>query len=151
MTTKGHGRLETRQIRVSSELAGYRPLPGLAQVAEVRTRITSLSTGHLREQTHYLVTSLTPAQASPRHLLHLHRQHWGIENRLFHVKDDRLGEDRHVLQRRTSGTVLCHLRNTAFNLLGAKSRLWAARDYIPARCQYLGAQPLAALIYETGS
>jgi hypothetical protein len=30
-------------------------------------------------------------------VLALSRRHWGIENRLFHSKDDSFGEDRHVL------------------------------------------------------
>lgn len=104
---KGHGRLERRTIRVSSELVGYSDMPGLAQVAEVRTRVTVLKTGEVREHVRYLFTSLTAAQADPARLLELSRGHWRIENTLFHVKDDSFGEDRHVLQRRRSGLVLC--------------------------------------------
>lgn len=147
-TNKGHGRVEVRRIRVSSDLVGYSDLPGLAQVAEVRARITRPTTGEVQEQTHYLVTSLTPEQASPQLLLDLHRQHWGIENRLFHVKDDSFGEDRHVLLRRKSGANLSLLRNAAINLLGGSSRLWAPTDYMPARSQYLNARPMATFTEE---
>ncbi len=95
-------------------------MPGLAQVAQVRTQVTILATGELREQSRSLFTSLTPAQASPARLLALSRGHWRIENTLFHVKDDSFGEDRHVLRRRHSGEVLCGLRNAAMMLLRAK-------------------------------
>ncbi len=42
---KGHGRWEFRQIRVSTSLVGYSQMPGLAQVAEVRSQVTHLKTG----------------------------------------------------------------------------------------------------------
>lgn len=147
----GHGRVERRTIWVSTALVGYSDLPGLAQVGQVRARITCTKTGEVREQTSSFVTSLTPDQASPRQLLDLHRQHWGIENRLFHVKDDSFGEDRHVLLGRKSGETVSLLRNTALNLLGGSSRLWTPKDYKTARSQYLSAAPLAAFGKEPGS
>lgn len=142
---KGHGRLEVRQIRVSAELVGYSEMPGLAQVAEVRTRRTTLKTGEIQDQVRYLFTSLTPAQASPARLLALSRDHWGIENRLFHVKDDSFGEDRHVLMRRQSAATLCALRNAALSLLRGASTLWSIDAWMTARSQYVCACPLAIL------
>lgn len=120
-------------------------MPGLAQVAEERSEVTTLKTGVVREQVRYLFTSLTPAQASPGRLLALSRGRWRIENTLFHVKDDSFGEDRHVLRRRRAGEVLCGLRNTAMTLLRGTSPLWGATDPMTARSQYLAAQPLALL------
>jgi len=148
---KGHGRLEVREIRVSTELVGYSPWPSLGQVAEVRATITHLKTGEVRQQSHYLVTSLTPDQATPNQLLQMHRTHWRIENRLFHVKDNSFGEDRHVLLRRSSGTNLSLLRNAALTLLDGSSRVWGPTDYKPARSQYLSARPLAALTRKPSS
>ncbi len=150
-TQKGHGRLEVRAIRVSTELVGYSDMPGLAQVAELRTRITTVKTGERREQVRYLFTSLTPAQASPERLLALSRGHWGIENRLFHVKDDSFGEDRHVLMRRHSAATLCALRNAAMSLLRGTSTVWRATDWMPARSQYVNARPIAVLTQEIRS
>jgi len=120
-------------------------MPGLAQVAEVRSHVTILTTGQVREQVRYLFTSLTPTQADPARVLALSRGHWRIENTLFHVKDDSFGEDRHVLRRRRSGEVLCGLRNTAMTLLRGTSPLWSETDPMTARSQYLAAQPLALL------
>lgn len=94
---------------------GYSNMPGLAHVAELTTCVTCLETGVVKRQARYLC--LSPAQASPQQLLTLNRGHWGIENRLFHVKDDSFGEDRHVLQRHCAGFTLCALRNTPLALL----------------------------------
>jgi predicted transposase YbfD/YdcC len=148
---KGHGRLEVRQLRVSTELVGYSDMPGLAQVAEVRTRRITSKTGQRQEQVHYLFTSLPPAQAPPGRLLALSRGHWGIENQLFHVKDDSFGEDRHVLQRRSSGINMSALRNIALALLRGQSRLWQDPDPLTARAQYVCARPIAVLAKEIGS
>lgn len=148
---KGHGRLEVRQIRVSTDLVGYSDWPGLAQVAEVRTRRTILTTGEIQEQVRYLVTSLPPERASPERLLELSRGHWGIENQLFHIKDDSFGEDRHVLQGHASGTNLSALRNTALGLLRGNSRLWHSRDPLTARAEYVCACPSALLITQIRS
>jgi len=41
----------------------------------------------------YATTSLTAAEADADKLLTLSRRHWGIENRLHHVRDVSCGED----------------------------------------------------------
>lgn len=137
--------MEKRAIRVSGALAGYSEMPGLAQVAEVRTEVTVLKTGEQREQVRYLFTSLTAAQASPARLLAPSRGHWRIENACFHVKDDGFGEDRHVLFRCRSGEVLCGLRNAAMTLLRGHCALRAEKEPMTGRSQYLAADPSAAL------
>jgi hypothetical protein len=143
--SKGHGRLERRELRVSGALADYSLLPGLAHVAEVRTRVTRLATGEVRDRVRYLVTSLDAKAADPHRLLALSRGHWGIENRLFHVKDDSFGEDRHVLQSHTAGTVLSLLRTAAVNLLRGKAVLWTAKTPLTARAEWVNGHPTAVL------
>jgi hypothetical protein len=143
--SKGHGRHERREIRVSAALAGYSVLPGLAQAAEVRTRVVRLATGEVSERVRYLVTSLDAAQASPARVLALSRGHWGIENRLFHVADDSFGEDRHVLQSHTAGSVLSLLRTTALNLLRGQAPLWTKKTPLTARAEWVNGHPLAVL------
>jgi hypothetical protein len=143
--SKGHGRLEQRALRVSADLAGYSLLPGLAQVAEVRTQVTSLRTGETRSRLRYLVTSLAPDRASPQRLLALSRGHWGIENRLFHVADDSFGEDRQVLQSHVAGRILSLLRATAVNLLRGEATLWTPKMPLTARAEWVNGHPLAIL------
>lgn len=142
---KGHGRLERREVRVSSELVGFSAFPGLRQVAEVHKRVVQLRTGEITEQPRYLVTSLGPDQAGPADLLALFRGHWGIENRLFWVKDDSFGEDRHVLQRRARGEVMGLLRSTACNLLRGRCALWPAAAPLTARAEWVAGHPAAIL------
>jgi len=142
---KGHGRLEQRAIRASTELVGVNAFPGLQQVAEVRTRVVVLKTGEVSEQTRYFVTSLGPADAGPAALLALFRGHWGIENKLFWVKDDGFGEDRHVLQRHGRGEVVGLLRSTALNLLRGSCALWPPTAPLTARAEWVAAHPAAVL------
>ena len=142
---KGHGRLERREVRVSPELVGVNPFPGLRQVAEVRKRVARTSTGEVTEQARYLVTSLGPERAGPAELLALFRGHWGIENRLFWVKDDGVREDRHVLHRHVRGEVVGLLRSAACNLLRGRCALWPPTAPITARAEWVAGHPAAIL------
>jgi len=143
--SKAHGRLERREIRVSAALAGYSPMPGLAQVAELRCRVTILATGRVREQVRYVFTSLTPAAADAERLLELSRGHWRIENTCFRPKDDSFGEDRQVLQRHRAGAVLAALRSTAHGLLRGSCPLWTAAAPMTARAEWVSARPATIL------
>ena len=147
---KGHGRLERREIRVSSDLAGYSGFPGLKQVAEVKKRVVFLKTGEVKQTTEYLLTSLSVERARPARLLGFMRGHWGIENRLFHVKDDSFGEDRHVLCSHRGGELMSLLRATAINLLRGRSQLWNDEQPLTGRAQCICAHPLAALVPFSG-
>lgn len=104
-----------------------------------------LKTGEVREETHDLLTSLEAERASPARLLALMRGHWGSENKLFHVKDDGFGEDRHVLGSHRSGAVMSLLRAAALNLLRGRSRLWEQEEPLTGRGQAVSAQPSAIL------
>lgn len=142
---KGHGRIEHRMIRTSSDLVGYSSFPGLAQVAEITTRIIRCSTGEVTEATHYLVTSLPPDCAGPKELLALMRGHWRIENCLFHVADDSFGEDRQILQTHHAGCAMSLLRAAALNLLHGSCDLWSDHEPLTGRAQFLSAKPLPLL------
>ena len=85
-------RLEVRELAVSSDLNEWAQWPGLAQVG----RLTCLRRrkGQTTVETSYIITSLSPQQATPAQLLHLVRGHWGIENRLHWVRDLTFDEDR---------------------------------------------------------
>jgi predicted transposase YbfD/YdcC len=63
----------------------------------------------------YLITSLTAGEAGPERLLELNRTHWAIENRLHHVRDVTLNEDR--CRVRAGARPLATLRNTAVFLI----------------------------------
>jgi predicted transposase YbfD/YdcC len=112
---KGHGRIEERRIRVSSELAGYSSWPYLAQVFEY-TR-TWTSKGVTKQQTRYGITSLPAEVSDAARLAALKRGHWQVENALHYVKDVTLGEDASQTHVGNAADVLAMLRNIAISLL----------------------------------
>jgi len=115
---KGHGRIEIRKLAVSSEVVAHLDWPGAAQVVRIeRHRHIPAIQGQACDSVEiaYLITSLSASQASPERLLALGRAHWAIENRLHHVRDVSLGEDR--CRVRAGARPLAALRNLALSLI----------------------------------
>lgn len=135
---KGHGRLDIRRIRVSSELKGYSDWPGLEQVFEIRRGYRCK--GEWREAVHYGVTSLPATIAIPERVLKLKRGHWGIENGLHYVKDVTMGEDKSTVHCDNGPKIMAALRNTVISLLRR-----AGFSTIAARMRYNSIHPEAAL------
>jgi predicted transposase YbfD/YdcC len=112
---KGHGRLEERQLRVSSELAGYSSWPYLEQVFEyTRTWTTK---GVRKQQVRYGITSLPAEVSDAARLAALKRGHWQVENGLHWVKDVVLGEDASQTHVGNAADVLAMVRTIAISLL----------------------------------
>jgi predicted transposase YbfD/YdcC len=130
-TNKGHGRLEKRTVMTSTWLNDYYAgWPQLAQV--VRVERERQGNGETTVEVAYYITSLDRDRADARRLGELIRSHWGIENRLHHVRDMTLGEDGCRVRRGSSPQVLAALRNTAIYLLGqvdAPSKAAATRRF----------------------
>ena len=76
---KGHGRLEIREIVVSTELNEFlaSKWTGVAQVFRLTRTVTE--DGQTHTEVVYGISSLSPRQASAARLLELVREHWGIE------------------------------------------------------------------------
>lgn len=118
-TTKAHGRIETRTLTRSTALRAYVDWPDLAQAFKlVRERTLH---GHTTIEVSYGITSMPVDLADARALLHLTRQHWGIENRVFHVRDVTCGEDHCRVRTGAAPMILSTLRNVALNLLRWKN------------------------------
>jgi predicted transposase YbfD/YdcC len=137
-TEKGHGRVDMRSIRVSSELKGYSDWPGLEQVFEIRRSFQSK--GIWKEAVRYGVTSLPATISIPKRLLTLKRGHWGIENGFHYVKDVTMGEDKSTVHADNGPKIMAALRNTAVSLLRH-----AGFSTIAARLRYNSTHPQAAL------
>lgn len=137
-TEKGHGRLDIRSIRVSSELKGYSDWPGLEQVFEIRRNWQSK--GIWKEAVRYGVTSLPAAIAIPARVLKLKQGHWVIENGLHYVKDVTMGEDKSTVHADNGPKIMSALRNTVLSLLRR-----AGFSTIAARMRYHSTHPEAAL------
>ena len=134
---KGHGRFETRTLVSTTQLdQEYLDFPGVSQCFKLtRTRrLRDRVTGELKTtaQTVYGITSLTREQADAQKLLSIIRAHWGIENKVFHVRDQTLGEDACRVRKQSAPVVLASLRNSVVNLLqilGVKNRAAQLRSF----------------------
>ena len=137
-----HGnRIEERVLSASTALCDCyvdKEWPCLGQVLQVKRTVTNKGTGHIRTETSYAITSLSPQQATPAQLLVAWREHlgdWHIENKLHWVRDVTFDEDRSTVRKGCIPQVMAALRNTAIGLLrvlGATNiagacRLFAAR------------------------
>ena len=90
--------------------------PGAAQVARIwRQREIG---DKVSTEVAYIVTSLDTAEASAARLLALVRAHWGIENRLHHVRDVSMDEDR--CRARIGGRALACVRNLVLAMIRSR-------------------------------
>ncbi len=109
--------METRRIWTSEKLDGYLTFPYATQVACVEREIFHVSQNKTTVERVYLISSQSHAQANPEQLLALNRGHWGIENRLHHVRDMAYDEDRCRSRKGNAPRALACLRNFAISLL----------------------------------
>ena len=113
---KGHGRIEKRTIMVSTELNDYLDWPYVAQVFRLEREVWHTKYQGRTRQVVYGLTSLTPHKASPRKLLTLTRQFWGIESGLHYRRDVTLQEDATRLTVGNSGHIMAILNNLVIGL-----------------------------------
>jgi hypothetical protein len=119
---KGHGRLEVRTLVSTTQLdEGYLDFPGAAQCFKLtRTRtLRDRLTGEFKTTTDTVcgVTSLSRDRADAGRLLAVVRAHWGIENKVFHVRDQTMGEDASRVRKRSAPVIFSTLRNGVLNVL----------------------------------
>ena len=114
---KGHGRIETRLIAVRTKLPSRldEKWPGLTAICRIERR-RELKTYCSREVI-YAITSLAPEKLDPQALLQLSRDHWQIENGLFHVRDVTFREDACRVRSGWAPQALAEIRNAALTLI----------------------------------
>jgi predicted transposase YbfD/YdcC len=119
---KAHGRLEVRTLLSTTQLdQDYLDFPGAAQCFKL-TRSRTLRdrvTGQLKTSTETVcgITSLPRQRADANQLLAIVRAHWGIENKVFHVRDVTMGEDACRVRKGDAPAIFSTLRNGVLNLL----------------------------------
>jgi len=126
------GRIEKRSIRVSTSMTSYlTDWPLIEQVAELTRTVTIGKTGKTSHEVVYLITAMTPLEASPQRLLELVRGHWSIENSSHYVRDVTFHEDRSRLRSGHAPQIMAALRNLVITLLHrqATSQIAAARRH----------------------
>lgn len=114
----------------------YLDFPGVAQCFKLtRTRtLRERDTGTTKTTTETIcgITSLPPQKAGAARLLDLVRSHWGIENKVFYVRDQTLGEDACRVRKRSAPVIFSALRNGVINVmqtLGVKNRAAQLRTF----------------------
>ena len=104
-----------RRLWASAELVDYSDWPHLAQMC--RTERIVPHQGRTRREVAYAVTSLQPQQADSARLLELWQGHWGVENRVFWVRDVTMDEDRCQVRTGSAPQIMAGLRNLVISLL----------------------------------
>jgi predicted transposase YbfD/YdcC len=140
-TNKGHGRLETRTLTVSSQLKDFLDWPYLEQVFKLERRFVSFKTGEIHEQIEYGFTSLSRDEIAPRKLLEMTRSYWGIENGLHYRRDVTLREDYTRMPKGKMGQAMACLNNLILGILLSKKKYRT----IPTARRYFSAHPAEAL------
>ena len=140
-TNKGHGRLETRTLTVSSQLKDFLDWPYLEQVFKLERRFVSFKTGEIHEQIEYGFTSLSRDEIAPRNLLEMTRSYWGIENGLHYRRDVTLREDYTRMTKGKAGQAMACLNNLILGILLSKKKYRT----IPTARRYFSAHPAEAL------
>jgi hypothetical protein len=114
---KGHGRIETRRIAVRTKLPARldQNWPGITAICRIE-RIRELK-DRCSRQVIYAITCVAHEKLDPAALLQLSRDHWAIENRLFHVRDVTFGEDACRVRSGSAPRALADMRSAALTLI----------------------------------
>jgi len=132
--TRAHHRIEIRRLKAAA--FDHLDYPDAAQAIQIVRWRKDRSTGELTIERVYLITSLTPGQATGAQLASWIRGHWGIENLLHHVRDRTFREDDSKIRTGQLPRTMASLRNLAVsvhrqngetNIAAALRR--TARDY----------------------
>lgn len=134
-TCRGHGRIETREVRVAAAPPELN-FPHAAQVIVVYRERAGLDDRMTSSETSYYITSVASVDAGAAELGGHVRGHWGIENKVHYVRDCTFDEDRHQLRAAASpARAMATLRNLTVSLLRltgvtniAQALRWIARD-----------------------
>ncbi len=96
-------------------LNAYLDWPGVAQVCRIEAVVRE--GGEATSEVSHAITSVPRSQANAATLLCWHRGHWGIENRLYWVRDVTMEEDVNRTRVGSGPQVLAALRNAAISNL----------------------------------
>jgi predicted transposase YbfD/YdcC len=112
----GHGRRETRSVRVLTVTGLGLDFPHVTQAVKIHRYRTDAKSGKTTRQTVHAITDMASHQASPQRLGQLARGHWGIES-VHHVRDTTFAEDASKIRTGHGPANMATLRNLAVNTL----------------------------------
>ena len=132
-TEKGHGRIETRQYFLSTEISDFisqDEWKGLAAIGMVRSK--RIINGEESTENRYFITSLTDLKK----FSDAARKHWGIENGLHWCLDMNFDEDRCRTRVDNSGENLAVIRHISLNLYKAFTSVKISMKAKRFRCSF---------------
>lgn len=132
---KGHGRVETRTVKLVEVDAGI-AFPHARLAIQIARRRRSLRTRRWQTETVYAITDLTLHDIGADELADALRGHWAIENRLHWIRDVLFAEDLSQVRTGAGPAVMATLRNLAVSL----HRLADATN-IAAACRHVSRHP----------
>ena len=135
---RGHGRVETRQVKITTVDAGI-GFPHARLAVQVQRRRRPLGSTTWTRETIYAVTSLQWRQARADLVADALRGHWRIES-LHWIRDVTFGEDLSQVRTGNGPAVMATLRNFAVS----RHRL-AGDDNIARACRRTARHPNRAL------
>ena len=115
-----HGRIETRNIWVSTALNDYLNFPHVAQAFRVERITCYKKSGKQTRDVAYGITSKPPELASAAQVLRDNREHWSIENSCHCIIDWTYDEDRSRIQTGFGPENMTRLRRFAVGLIKSK-------------------------------
>ncbi len=141
----GHGRIELRQLRASTELNAYLAAQwqDVAQVFQIEREI--LRQGKVTHEVVYGLTSIPAEAGAPERVLGLVRAHWHLENRVHWRRDVTLGEDGCQVKQGQAAQVLATLNNVVLMLMDH-----LGVENVVAQMREFAARPMAALALVLG-
>ena len=134
----GHGRAEFRSIEMlpcDPEQIGYAHIHTVARVFRRREIVRNGEVLDTQNETVHYIATFDAAETGPVRTLQMTRGHWAIENRLHHVKDVSMDEDRSRVANGV-GRIMAAVRSVAaliLNTLPVSARTAARRIACNAR------------------
>jgi predicted transposase YbfD/YdcC len=115
-----HGRIEIRNIWLTTALNDYLDFPHIGQAFQVERITTNKKSGKQSREVVYGITSKTPDLASAAQVLRDNREHWSIENSCHYIIDWNYDEDRSRIQTGFGPENMTRLRRFAVGLIKSK-------------------------------
>ncbi|MET9896973.1 ISAs1 family transposase [Streptomyces sp. NPDC006465] len=110
-----HGRDEIRRVKTAT--VADLDFPHTAQAVQIVRRRRIVTTGKVTLERVYAVTDLADEQAGAAEIAQHVRWHWGIENKIHHVRDTAWTEDTSHVHTGTAPRAMASLRNLAIGAL----------------------------------
>ncbi len=115
-----HGRIETRNIWLTTVLNDYLNFPHVGQAFRVERISTQKKSGKQSRDLAYGITSKTPDLASAAQVLRDNREHWSIENSCHYIIDWNYDEDPSRIRKGHGPENMTRLRRFAVGIIKSK-------------------------------